>query len=125
MATADADRAILPLPLHAQVSEEPATYLIQLDVSGFDDAELDLTLHGHLLTVVGEHSGAAGERFGVHERLEETFSLPDDVVTDRIEAFSRGDRLEIRAPRARAWCGVRRVPVHRANGVINADATPC
>lgn len=125
MTTVDADRAILLLPLHAQVSEEPATYLIQLDVSGFDDAELDLTLHGHFLTVVGEHSGAAGARFGVHERLEETFSLPDDVVTDRIEAFSRGDSLEIRAPRAPAPPGVRRVPVNRANGVINADATPC
>ncbi len=126
MTTIESDHAVLRLPLHAQVSEEPGAYLVELDVSGFDQAELDLTLHGRSLTVVGEHDDADSEqRFGVHERLEETFSLPDDVLTDRIEAFFGRGKLEIKAPRCGSQPHSRRVPVRRTNGLINADATPC
>ena len=127
MTTIEADHAVLRLPLHAQVSEEPATYVLELDVTGFDQDELDLTLHGNALTIVGEHEEAGTDRtFGVHERLEETFSLPDDVVTDRIEALLGRGTLEIKAPRCAArQPDRRRVPVRKRNGVINADATPC
>lgn len=126
MTTIEADRAVLRLPLHARVSEEPATYLVELDVAGFDEAELDLSVHGRSLTVVGEHDEPeAGNGIGFHERLEETFSLPDDVLTDRIEAFFRRGTLEIKAPRGGARPDSRRVPVRRRRDVINADATPC
>jgi HSP20 family molecular chaperone IbpA len=126
MTTIEADRAVLRLPLHARISEEPATYLVELDVAGFDEVELDLSLHGRSLTVVGEHDEpGARNGIGVHERLEETFSLPDDVLTDRIEAFFRRGTLEIKAPRSGAHPESRRVPVRKRSGVINADATPC
>jgi HSP20 family molecular chaperone IbpA len=126
MTTIEADHAVLPLPLHARISDEPATYLVVLDVAGFDETQLDLSLHGHSLTVVGEHDAPDdGNGIGIHERLEETFSLPDDVLTDRIEAFFRRGTLEIKAPRSGAHANSRRVPVRRRSGVINADATPC
>jgi HSP20 family molecular chaperone IbpA len=126
MTTIEADHAVLRLPLHARISEEPATYLVEIDVAGFDDAELDLSLHGRSLTVVGEHDAPeAGNAMGIHERLEETFSLPDDVATDRIEARFRRGTLEIRAPRGGVHVDSRHVPVRRRTGAINADATPC
>ncbi len=126
MTTIESDRAIVRLPLDAHVSEEPGAYVLELDVSGFDQGELDLRLHGRSLTVVGAHDdGDSEQRFGVHERLEETFFLPDDVLTDRVEAFFGRGKLEIKAPRCGLQPDSRRVPVRRATGVINADATPC
>jgi HSP20 family molecular chaperone IbpA len=126
MTTNESDHGIPRLPLDAHVSEEPGAYVVELDVSGFDQGELDLTLHGRSLTVVGERDDADLEQgFGVHERLEETFSLPDDVLTDRIEAFFGRGKLEIKVPRCGLQPDSRRVPVRRTTGVINADATPC
>ena len=117
MTTIEADRAVLRLPLRARISEDPATYVVELDVAGFDEAELDLSLHGRSLTVVGEHDAPRRtNRIGIHERLEETFSLPDDVLTDRVEAFFRRGTLEIKAPRCGVHAESRRVPVRRQRG---------
>jgi HSP20 family molecular chaperone IbpA len=126
MTTTEVDHAAPILAPHASLIEEPARYVIELEVSGFAPNELDVTLHGRFLTVVGEHATATNELpFSVHERMEETFSLPEDVLGERVEAiFTRGT-LEIRAPRFASLQGERHVRVRTKPNGINPDATPC
>jgi HSP20 family molecular chaperone IbpA len=127
MATMEIDHAVPTLPPHANLIEGPTNYVIELDVSDFAHAELDVSLHGRFLTVVGEHETPANDQpFSVHERLEETFSLPEDVHGDGVEAILEGGTLEIRIPRRAPVHGERHVPIHRrSKGAINPDATPC
>jgi HSP20 family molecular chaperone IbpA len=127
MATIEVDHPVPSLPPRASLVEEPTRYVLELDVSDFAETELDVRLHGRFLTVVGEHETATNEQpFSMYERLEETFSLPEDVLGEELEAvFDRGT-LEIRAPRYASLQTERRVPIHgKAKGVINPDATPC
>ena len=63
-------------------------------------------------------------RSGLHERLEESFRLPDDVDTDLIKVFYAHGTLEIHAPRTRLE--PRAVPIeHRSPYVGNPNAEPC
>jgi HSP20 family molecular chaperone IbpA len=127
MTTTPTDHESRALPPHANLTEDPTQYVVELDVSDFVADELDVIHHGRFLTVVGEHETATNEEpFSLHERLEETFSLPSDIVGWGVEAFYRRGMLEIKAPRCGPLPIERHVPVRtRPNGVINADATPC
>lgn len=126
MATME-DHPVRTLPRHTNLIEDPMTYLIELDVSDFARSDLAVTVHGRFLTIVGEHTTATNERpFSVHERLEESFSLPDDVLRDQVEAIFKRGTLEIRAPRYTPSDGEWHVPIRgAANWAINPDATPC
>jgi HSP20 family molecular chaperone IbpA len=127
MATMEVERPVVTLPPHANLIEDSTKYVVEFDVSDFAQAELDVMLHGRFLTVVGEHESATSEQpFSVHERLEETISLPEDVLAEGVEATFDRAMLEIRVPRYASLQGERHVPLHRkANSVINPDATPC
>jgi HSP20 family molecular chaperone IbpA len=125
--TTMADAAVPHLPPHANLTGDSTKYVIELDLSDFAQTELDVTLHGRFLTVVGEHETPTNDRpFSVHERLEETFSLPEDVLGEGVEAIFERGTLEIRVPRYASLQGERHVPIHRKpNGAFNPDATPC
>lgn len=61
-----------------RMSEEPAEYLIELDVSGLADDELAFEMLGHRLTVIGDQDARRHLDGGpqVALRLEESFRLP-------------------------------------------------
>ena len=84
-----------------RVTEEPAEYLIELDVSGFTEQELSLGTFGHRLTVIGDQESRRDLDGGPHvaRRLEESFRLPDDADVDRVEAFHADGALEIHVRR--------------------------
>lgn len=87
---------------HATVHEEPAEYLIELDVSDFALDELLVEATGWRITVRGdqlETDEDDGKAFRLHERLEESFRLPDDADPDRIRAVYKHGTLEIHARR--------------------------
>ncbi len=114
------------LPPHAHVREEPGEYLIQLDVSDFTENELTIEALGPQLTVRGDQQETTedhGEAFRLHERLEESFRLPDDVDTDGIKVFFKHGTLAIHAPRTRLE--PRRLPIERPRHLINPDAEAC
>jgi HSP20 family molecular chaperone IbpA len=91
------------LPAHANVREQDGEYVIELDVADFTEAELAVEALGPRITVRGDQleTGEDDEKaFRLHERLEETFRLPDDAVLDELRVFYKHGQLEIHAPRA-------------------------
>ncbi len=115
------------LPPHARVREADGDYLIELDVSDFTERELSIEALGPRLTVRGDQLETAeddGMPFRLHERLEESFRLPDDADVDRIKASYKHGTLRIRAPRTRLEpC---RVPIEPAPfQLVNPRAEAC
>jgi HSP20 family molecular chaperone IbpA len=110
----------------AQVRRDAKEYVIRLDVSDFTEQELSIETVGPCVTVRGDQAETAaddGKPFRLHERLEESFRLPDDADPTRIRAFHRHHALEIHTPRTRLE--PRPVPIeHVPSWVINPDAQP-
>jgi HSP20 family molecular chaperone IbpA len=114
------------LPLHAHVQETEVAYLIDLDVSDFAKAELSVETLGPHVVVRGDQLAAPrdeGKPFCIHERLEESFRLPDDADPDAIAVFYNHGVLEIRVPRRRLE--PHRLPIEvRRPGFVNPKAVP-
>jgi HSP20 family molecular chaperone IbpA len=112
------------LPPHARVRETDRQYIIELDVADFTQAELSVEAFGPLLTVRGdqkENPDDEGKAFRIHERLEESFRLPDDADLASIQLFYKHGVLEIRV--IRVALAPRRLPIERRrSGLINPDA---
>jgi HSP20 family molecular chaperone IbpA len=115
------------LPRHAHVREKPGEYLIELHVPDFTENELAIEARGPQMTVRGDQLETTeddGRAFRLHERLEESFRLPDDADADQIKVFYKHGKLEIHAPRTRLE--PHPVPIqHHHPFLINPDAEAC
>ena len=114
------------LPPHATVAETDAGYVIELDVADFTQRELRVELDDGFVTVTGEQLGPPedeGLPFRLHERLEETFRLPDDADGQRVEAFFEHGTLELNVPKLGS--GGRRIVPILCKPHVNSHATPC
>ncbi|HEX5800293.1 MAG TPA: Hsp20/alpha crystallin family protein [Gaiellaceae bacterium] len=114
------------LPAHANVREDAHEYVVQLDVSDFTEAELEVETIGQRVTLRGAQREAAAdaeEAFRLHERLEESFRLPDDADAGAITAFYVHGTLELRVPRL--WLEPRTVPIEHEPLRVHPDAVPC
>jgi HSP20 family molecular chaperone IbpA len=114
------------LPPHASILEEAEEYVILLDVSDFTERELSVEALGRRITVRGdqiEKPEDAGWAFRLHERLEESFRLPDDVDAEGIRVFHKHGTLELRAPRTPLAARV--LPIEHPPLRVDADATGC
>ena len=113
-----------PLPPHARVREGDTQYVIELDVAEFTNAELSVEVAGPLVTVRGdqvETPADDGKPFLLHERLEESFRLPDDAELDQIKAFYSRGTLELRV--GRTPLAPRRLRIERRrSGLLDPDA---
>lgn len=112
------------LPPHARVRETDIEYVIELDVADFTQAELSVEALGPVLTIRGDQTeipGDQGQAFRIHERLEESFRLPDDVDLDEIHILYKHGILEIRV--ARIPLVLRRLRIERRrSGMVSSDA---
>ena len=115
------------LPAHANVREDGREYVIELDVSDFLESELVIDVVGPRVTVHGDQVQEQDDdtaAFRLHERLEESFRLPDDAVVDLMKACYAHGTLELHGPRREIE--PRRVPIeHRSPFLGNPDAEPC
>jgi HSP20 family molecular chaperone IbpA len=115
------------LPPHAHVREVDGRYVIELDVSDFTERELTVELLSRRLTVRGDQLELPDddvEAFRMHERLEESFSLPEDADLHEIKVFYRHGSLEIEVPRT--GLVPRRLAIEpRPTAVINPNAEAC
>jgi HSP20 family protein len=90
----------------ADVYETPEEFVVELEVPGFREKELGLEVTDHTLTVRGETKIAEEKKaktFILHERLDHTFErrfqLPEDAVTEKLQAKFEDGVLEIHAPK--------------------------
>lgn len=112
------------LPPHANVREDASEYVIKLDVSDFTESELTIETLGPVVTVRGDQLESAedeGKVFCLHERLEESFRLPDDAAPDRVRAFFEHGTLELHA--RRRHLASHAVRVEPRGRLINPDAS--
>jgi HSP20 family protein len=101
------DFGMAPAPLPAaDFYETEKELVVELEVPGFDEKELDLKVSDHMLTVTGERRQEKEEKdktFHLHERLEKrferTFSLPPEADVDQVGATFRKGILEVHVPK--------------------------
>jgi HSP20 family molecular chaperone IbpA len=111
---------------HTNVRDDGHAYVIQLDVADFAESELAVEAFGPRLTVRGDQFEKPGDDstpFRLHERLEESFRLPDDADLDQIKVFFEHGTLEIHAPRRQLE--PRRLPIEHPSYVFNPNAEAC
>lgn len=115
------------LPPHAHLRELDDEYVVELDVSDFTERELSVDLLGSLGTVHGDQLETPEDdarAFHLHERLEESFRLPDDADTEHLAVFYKHGTLELHVPRTRLE--PRPVPIEHASPyLLNPDAEAC
>jgi HSP20 family protein len=101
------DAGVAPALLPASdVYETETEFVVELEVPGFEEKELGITLTDHQLVVKGERTETKEQRektYRLHERLEREFerrfALPPDADLEHVEAkFAKGV-LEVRAPK--------------------------
>jgi len=97
--------AAAPLPA-ADMYETDKELVVELDVPGFEEKELELEVLDHTLTIKGEKAAEKEERaksYYLHERLEKHFErrfvLPSEVDTEHIDAKFRTGVLEVHVPK--------------------------
>lgn len=77
----------------SRVEEDENGYYIQIDTPGIKLEDLKISTEGRYLTIEGERKG----RF--QETISKSFSLPDDVDLDKVEAQLKDGVLELALPK--------------------------
>jgi HSP20 family protein len=102
---------VIPAPLPAaDLYETDGEYVLEVEVPGFAEPELDVSVSDHTLVVKGERTEKKeeqdGKAFRVQERLakrfERRFELPRSVVVDRLGAEFENGLLKVHAPKTDA-----------------------
>jgi HSP20 family protein len=95
-----------PLLPAADVYETADEFVVELEVPGYAEKELDIMVSDHTLTVKGEQTGTTQEKkkdFRLHERLEREFerrfALPSEADIARLKATFDKGVLKIEAPK--------------------------
>jgi len=89
------------------VAENDTEYLLSAELPGIEQKDLDVTISKGILTVKGEKrrdSEDNGENYHRLERyygsFERRFSVPDNVLTDKVEATYKNGVLKLALPKA-------------------------
>lgn len=113
-------------PAHASVRDEDGEYVVELDVADFTESELEVEALGRQVTVRADQVETPeddGKAFRLHERLEESFRLPDDADAGATRVFFNHGTLEIHVPRT--VLEPRRLPIEHFSYLSNPNAEPC
>jgi HSP20 family protein len=105
-----------PLPA-ADMYETDKELVVELDVPGFEENDLELAVSDHTLTVKGERKQEKEEKektFYLHERLEKhferKFTLPPEADLEHVEAKFRTGVLEVHVPKIEQ-AKTRKIPI--------------
>lgn len=91
----------------ANIYEDDDAYVVEVDVPGFEESDLDIEVTNHTLCIKGERKEEreeADKTFQLKERLERSFerrfALPEEADLDALKANYRKGVLEIRTPKS-------------------------
>jgi len=101
----------------ADVYETPDELVVELEVPGFEEKDLDVEVTDHVLTVKGARKEAKereDKTFRLHERLDREFlrrfELPPEADTTKVKAVFTKGVLELHAPKT-AEAKAHRIPI--------------
>ena len=103
----------------ADIYETGDEFVIELDVPGYEEKELEIEVFDHTLVVKGEQAKAKEElgKTLLHERLEREFvrrfTLPAETDTEHVKATFVKGVLELHAPKV-ATAKSRKVAIEKA-----------
>ncbi len=88
------------------VAENDREYLVSAELPGIEEKDLDVTIAEGILTVKGEKKRDSEEKGENYHRLERyygsferRFSVPDNVLTDKVEATYKDGILKLALPK--------------------------
>jgi HSP20 family protein len=94
----------------ADVYETEGELVVELEVPGYEEEELDIEVSDHTLVVKGEREEETAKdekTLRLHERLESTFvrrfELPAEMDTEHVTATYRTGVLTLHVPKATAF----------------------
>jgi HSP20 family protein len=111
-------------PSGLAMTEAEKGFVVRAELPGFEPAEVEVVLHGDVLTVEAKHGeeipaaeakeaeakkGEPGPEYG-YAHVRRSITLPAGVETEKIEAVYRNGVLEVRMPKAPEAVG-RRIEV--------------
>lgn len=89
------------------ISENPKEYLLKAELPGLNRDQIRITIDKGLLTLAGERKFEKVDKDEKHHRIERSygsfsrsFTLPDDVVTEKIAAECKDGIVQVRLPKA-------------------------
>ncbi|MEM9067657.1 MAG: Hsp20/alpha crystallin family protein [Myxococcota bacterium] len=101
------------------IHEDEASFRLDLDVPGIDPGEIEVGVEKNVLTIAGERTLQRDEEKGGYRRVERafgsfsrSFTLPETVDADAIEAKASNGMLTITLPKKAAPETSRKVAVH-------------
>lgn len=88
----------------ADIREEENKYLIEVDLPGLTEKDIQITLENNHLSLKGERNTAVKEEYIRRERcsgsFERLFKLPDNIDAEHIEAKAHNGVLRISVPKS-------------------------
>ena len=103
----------------ADIYETNDEFVVELDVPGYEEKEIEVEIFDHTLVVKGEQHEKTEKKdktFRLHERLEREFerrfTLPAEADTEHVKAKFVKGVLEVHAPKA-ATAKARRIAIAR------------
>lgn len=91
----------------ADISETKKEYLVKADLPDVDKADIHVTVQNGMLVIEGERKKREEEKDETFHRIESfhgkfyrSFSLPDNVNTDKIKAECRNGVLRVHVPKS-------------------------
>ena len=101
------DIGLVPVPMPAaDVYETDGEFVVELEVPGFEQKDLDVQLTDHTLVVKGQLAETTEEKdktFRLHERLERSFerrfTIPPEVDLEHVGADFVKGVLKVKAPK--------------------------
>lgn len=113
---------------HVDYRESKEGYAFAFDVPGLSEGDIDLEVHGQVLTLRAERKHVVPEGFTAHRverpsfRLAQSFTLPTRVDVEQVRANLENGVLTVTLPKA-AEAHARRIPVQGAENAENAQMT--
>ncbi len=100
-----------------RLEEAEKEFVLHAELPGFDTNDFDIKVNGNMLTLRAEHKDEGQGKNGGHYRsygsFFESFTLPEGVVTDKIDARYRSGVLEVHVPKSKDYKSTR-IPVTAA-----------
>ncbi len=93
---------------HVEFDDHENEYVLRAELPGFEPEEFDVKLSGNVLTLRAEHKeeGKDKDGNGNYRRwgsFYESFTLPQGVITDKIDAQYKSGVLEVHLPKSEEY----------------------